>query len=273
MAEIDERIVRIGIEINGQLKFYEGLNIAATGVKFANENQNEAEFKITNLDKATRDYLLTETSPFNTNKTPKRVVLEAGRKSYGINRIYVGDITTASISQPPDITVTLKAATGDSQKGNVIATNQPGAAALSTIAAQVAQELGLDSVFEAKDKLISNYSFTGGALKQVDKLGKAGNVSAYVDDENLVVKDFGVPLDNRVKVLNLESGMIGKPEITDKGIKVTYLIDNDSTLGGALRIESKLNPAASGDYSIYKLSFNITSRDVPFYYTAEASRI
>ena len=270
--EIDPRIVKIGIEIDGQIKYYEDLAIVATGTKFANENENECEVKITNLDKPTRDYLLTETSPFNKNKSPKRIIIDAGRKSYGTNRIYVGDITSAKVSQPPDITVTLKATTANDQKGNVVAKNQPGVTNLSTIARQVANDLGLSLLFQCKDKQLANYSFTGGSLKQVNKLGQAGGVSAFVDDNTLVLKDYGVPLANRVKILDMDTGMIGIPEITEKGIKVTYLIDNDTTLGGALEVRSKLNPAVNGVYNIYKLGFNIASRDTPFYFIAEASR-
>lgn len=271
--EIDPRIVKIGIEIDGQIKYYEDLAITATGTKFANENENECEINITNLDKSTRDYLLTETSPFNKNKSPKRIIIDAGRKSYGTNRIYIGDITSAKVSQPPDITISLKATTANDQKGNVVAKNQPGVANLSTIAQQVANELGLSLQFECRDKQLANYSFSGGCLKQVNKLGQAGGVSAFVDDNKLVMKDYGVPLSGRVKILDMDTGMIGIPEITEKGIKVTYLIDNDTTLGGALQIKSKINPAINGTYNIYKLGFNITSREVPFYYIAEASRI
>lgn len=271
--EIDPRVVKIGIEIDGQIKYYEDLAIVATGTKFANENENECEVKITNLDKPTRDYLLTETSPFNKNKSPKRIIIDAGRKSYGTNRIYIGDITSAKVSQPPDITIALKATTANDQKGNVVAKNQPGVTNLSTIARQVANDLGLSLLFQCKDKQISNYSFTGGSLKQVNKLGQVGGVSAFVDDNTLVLKDYGVPLSNRSKILDMDTGMIGIPEITENGIKVTYLIDNDTTLGGALEVRSVLNPAVNGVYNIYKLGFNIASRDTPFYFIAEASRI
>ena len=73
--------------------------------------------------------------------------------------------------------------------------------------------------------------------------------------------------------LNLDSGMIGIPELNEEGVKVTFLLDNLTTLGSALEITSELYPAANGNYTIYKLGFNIASRDTPFYYVAEAKRI
>lgn len=272
MDELDPRIVKVGIEIDGLIKTYDGLAITASGTKYANGNQNDAEISITNLDKATRDYILTETSPLNQNRTPKRVILDVGRVSYGTSRIFIGDITASSVSQPPDITVTLKALTSNFQKGNVIARSQAPVAQLSLISQQVAQDLGLTLDFQALDRQVANYSFTGGALKQVDKIGQAAGVVSYVDDNLLIVKDMNTPLRGRMRILTQSTGMIGVPEITEQGVKVKFLIDNQTVLGSAMQITSEMNPAANGIYTIYKLGFELASRDTPFYYIAEGKR-
>jgi hypothetical protein len=273
MNEIDPRLVRISFEIDGQLKTYEGLNVSASGTKYANANQNECEIKIANLDKATREYILTETSPFNANRTPKRFIVEAGRVSYGYSKVYEGTIASAVPSQPPDITLTIKALTANDKKGDVIARTQPGQVKLSTIAKQVAADLGLSLTFQATDRQIANYNYSGGALKQVDKLGEVGRVNAFVDDRVLVVKDMGRALENQIRVLNIDSGLIGIPELTEQGVKVKFLLDNVTVLGGTLRIQSKIYPTVNGDYSIYKLGFDIASRDTPFYWIAEAKSL
>lgn len=300
--KIDPRIVRIGIEIDGQIKYYEGLSIYASGTKYANGNQNECEVKIVNLDKPTRNYILTETSPFNKNNTPKKLIVEAGRESYGTTRIFIGDIVvsgtpktpnvgiygvdknksphkdTASkvcsqISQPPDISITLNALTSNFEKGKIVAKNQPAQTTVSKIAQSCATDCGLTLDFQATDKNIANYSFSGPLLKEVDKIGEFGNLDAYVDDTNLVVKDSGIPLTGRTRILNLDSGMIGIPEINEHGIKVKFLLDNQTTLGSALEITSQLYPAVNGTYAIYQLGFDIANRDTQFYYIASAKRL
>jgi len=271
--QLDPRIVRVGIEVNGRLNWYEGLDIKASGTKFANANQNECQISIGNLSKDVRDSILTETSPFNRNKTPKSVIVEAGRRSYGTFQIFRGDIISSVPTQPPDISVNLKCLTGNFSKGDVLARNQAGSVSIKKLSQTVADDLGLILEYQAKDKNISNYSYTGGALKQVDKLGELGRVNAYVDDGKLIVKDYNVPLSGRVTVLNLDTGMIGIPEITEQGVKVKFLMDNQTTLGGMLRITSLIYPAINGDYSIYKLNFDITSRETNFYWIAEAKRI
>lgn len=272
MIELDPRLLRISVEVNGVMKAYDQLNMRATGTKFANANQNECEVVLTNLDKATRDFLLTETSPFNATRTPKRFIVEAGRLSYGLVKIFEGVIASVVPTQPPDISVTIKALTGNDKKSEVIATAQPAQTSLRRIASQVASDLGLGLAFQATDKQIANYNFTGGALKQVDKLGEVGAVDAFVDDSRLIVKNRGAALTGQLRVLNVDTGMIGIPEVTERGVKVKYLLDNSSVLGGALRLESAIYPTVNGDYTIYKLGFDIANRDTPFYWIAEASR-
>jgi hypothetical protein len=269
---IDQRIVKVSVEIGVRTHTYQDLYISARGMKYANALQNECEITILNLNKQTRDYLLTETSPFNTNYVPKTITLEAGRQSYGTFRVYVGNVVAASVSQPPDIGITLKCLTGNFQKGNIIARNQPSQVSLSQVAKQVAKDLGTYLTFQAADKSISNFSFAGAALKQVEHLAFSGGVNVFIDDNTLVVKDQNVPLNNIVTVVNQNTGMVGIPELTEQGIRVVFLLDNRTVLGGTLRVSSVLNPAVNGDYVVYKLGFDIANRNDPFYYIAEAAR-
>lgn len=272
MQELDPRIVKVSIEVNGRIKTYDGLAIVANGTKYANALQNECEVTISNLDKTTQDYILTETSPYTLNRTPKTVTVEAGRKSYGTAVIYRGNIVSSIVSQPPDIGVTLKCLTGNFLKGNIVTRNQPGQATLRQISSQIAQDTNTVLNFQATDKNIANYSFAGAALKQVDVLGASGGLNVFIDDSTLVVKNAFVPLNNTLRILSADTGMIGIPEFTEQGIKVKFLLDNRTTLGGSLRIISQQYPAANGDYVIYKLGFQIANRDTPFYYIAEAAR-
>lgn len=272
MQELDPRLVKITIDVNGRTNTYETLAITASGTKYANALQNDCQVTIANLDKQTQDYILTETSPFNLNATPKRIVVEAGRKSYGIAKIYEGNVISSLVSQPPDVTITLKCLTGNFQKGNILARGQPGSVALSVISKQIAQDLNTSLNFQASDKNLGNFSFTGASLKQVNNLAFTGGVNVFIDDDTLVVKNMGVPLSNTLTVVNLDTGMVGIPELTEQGVKVKFLLDNKTKLGGLLRVTSRVNPAVNGDYVIYKLGFEIASRDTPFYWIAEAAR-
>jgi hypothetical protein len=271
---IDQRVINVSIEVNGATKIYSyPLMIRATGTKYANALQNEAEIILTNLDRETQDYILTETSPYNLNRTPKTVVLSAGRVSYGTAVIFRGNVVSSRVTQPPDVGIVLKCLTGNFIKGNILARFQPGQATLSQISKQVSQDIGTLLNFQATDRNIANYNFVGAAPKQVDLLGSFGGINAFIDDDTLVVKNADSPLRGKIKIVNASTGMVGIPEFTEWGIKVKFLLDNQTTIGGGLRLTSQQYPAANGLYVIYKLGFDIATRDTPFYYIAECRRI
>lgn len=273
MADVDLRLVSVVIEVNGQLTRYsQPLNISATGTRYGNANQNEAEIKISNLKQQTRDFILTETSPFNPNKTPKKIYLYAGRQSTGESLIFFGNVVRAAQSQPSDITLSLKCLSENYEKGNVIANTFPYNSQLSEISQKVATDIGASLNFQATEKTIANFNFSGGALDQVRKLAEMGEIDAYVDNGVLVVKDSRIPLSNITTIVNKNTGMIGQPEITEQGIKVKFLIDGQTTVGGSLQLTSELNPAVNGTYVVYKLGFEINSREEPFYWIAEGIR-
>lgn len=272
---LDLRRIRIGIEVLGRIQYYEdpALRIKVSGTKYANPLQNDCSVTISGLKQSTRDYLLTETSPFNQNRTPKRLIVEVGRVSTGLFRLYTGDIVSAEPGPPPELDITLKSKTQNAQAGNVISTAGGASSQLSALARKVASDMGLTLEFQAQDKNISNYQHSGAALAQVKKLQEVGGVSAYIDDDKLVVKDISRPLSGRVRILNMNTGMVGIPKITEKGVNVQFLIDPETALGGALQIDSLLNKAANGDYVITQLAFDAQSHDTPFFYNATATRI
>ena len=278
LSSLDPRIVKLDITISGTTKSYTAsgsapFDISATGTKYANALQNESQIRISNLDKATQDYILSETTPFNLNTKPKIATLFAGRDSFGTAKIFTGNIVSSSVTQPPDIGIVLKCLTGNFLKTNVIATSLSPTTLLSSIGQQVANALSLGYKFEATDKNITNYNFAGSSLKQVQLLNSLGGINAFIDNDTLIMKNALIPLRGTRRILNLDTGMVGIPEFTEQGLKVTYLLDNNSVIGGGLQIQSQVYPAINGNYVIYRLGFNITSREVPFYYIAEAARI
>jgi hypothetical protein len=278
MTQIDPRIISIAITINGNTKTYTAsgsspFDISVTGTKYANALQNEAHIRLSNLDKATQDYILSETTPFNLNTNAKTVTVSAGRESYGTAKIFTGNIVSSSVTQPPDIGIQLKCLTGNFLKTNVITNSQPASNFLSAIGGQVAAALNLGYRNEATDKSIANYNFAGSASKQVQLLNSLGGINAFIDDNTLIMKNALIPLKGTTRILNIDTGMIGIPEFTEQGLKVTYLLDNKTVIGGGLQIQSGIYPAINGNYVIYRLGFNITSREIPFYYIAEAARI
>lgn len=271
--QVDRRVIRVGIEIAGRINWYDGLRVKASGTKYANPLQNDCSLTISGLSMAVRDRLLTDTSPYNPSPTPRRLIIDAGRESYGTFRLFIGDITSAEPGPPPDVDLVIKAKTENAQAMNVAAVSFGASARVSNIAQQVAKEIGVGLLFEAADKNVANWSFTGPALKLVRRLEEMGGVRAFIDDDLLIVKDAGSVIRGAVRVLNLDSGLVGIPKATEKGLDVTFLIDRETKLGGMLRLDSRMNKALNGDYSIDQLKFDVASHEDSFFYQAQCSRL
>lgn len=278
-SAVDLRRVRVGVEINGRMSWFENkpdansIRLRISGTKYANALKNECTVTVSGLNRDSRDFLLTETSPFNQNKTPKSIVVEAGRVSTGLQRIYVGDIVTAIPSAPPDVDIQLSAQTKSSQAGNIISVSGLAMQSLSSIANRVAQEIGVGLDFQATNKQIANYVYSGGALGQVKKLQEAGGVRAFIDDEILYVKNLGSSLAGKMRVLNMNSGLVGIPKATEKGVEVDFLIDGPVSLGGSIKLDSKINKALNGLYTIDQLKFDIDTHGDAFFYKATCTRM
>ncbi len=268
----DPRLMRVGIEIGKEMIWVEGLALEASITKVANATSNDATIKVSNLTKIHRDNILTETSPWNKLGVRKRIVVEAGRESYGLSRIFTGDIINATPSQPPDIAITLTARTNNWNKTQVTSKSYAGMVSMERIAQDIADSMELSLNFEATDRQIASYAFTGAKSQQLNKLGEIGRVNAYIDDDKLIVKDVGKAAKQSAQthVLDLNSGMVGIPELTEQGIRVKMMFEPFSRIGGMLEVKSIINPGADGKYIIYKMSYDISNRGEQFYTTVEA---
>lgn len=271
----DPRLLRVGVEVGSNLVWYEGLAIEVTITKVANATANEATVKIANIHKDTRNRILTETSPWNKFAVRKRIIVEAGRQSYGMARIYTGDIMAADVTQPPDIGVTLTAKTNAWNKTQVATRSYAGLVQARTVAEDIAASMGLSLQFDIQDKQLSNYAFSGAKSAQLQKLAEIGRVNAYIDDDRLIIKPLGTAIAESVSttdVLSADSGLVGIPEVTEQGIKAKMMFEPYSKCGGTLRVQSVVNPAANGEYVIFKMTYDLSNRNEQFYNTIEAHK-
>jgi hypothetical protein len=132
--------------------------------------------------------------------------------------------------------------------------------------------MGLSLQNEGTSRNIGNHTYSGSKLRQVDQINDMG-YSAFIDDETLFITDRGKAVAGSGMVLSKETGMIGIPQPTEQGVKVRYLLDPRARVGSQITIRSEINPAANGDYIIYKLGFDVCNRDTAFYSIAEARKV
>ena len=262
---LDDRVLQVGVEVNGQLRVYSDGEITAKINRSADGKQNKCIVTIANLAPDVRNFLLTECSPWAPNRKPKVLTVIACRPSTGIQRIYTGEISSTSVSDKPDVRLTLEALTSDGLKFNFIAWKSPPTMQLSELAKKVAQDYGLKLRFEATDKTIANYAYNGSAARQVNHLALMGDVDAFVDNDYLVVKNIGEANKGQARIINKHTGMVGQPLPDDKGIKVRAMFDPTMNVGDAVQVESEINPAANGQYTVYNIAISLANRSADWY--------
>lgn len=266
----DDRIIQVGIEIDGEITIFQGpLDIQANGQKMASPTSSLCHVKISNLTSEHRNYLLTKSSPVPVNgraRTPVNLTLDVGRVSYGTCRLFEGSVWASGATQPPDIGVFFESLTNNLQQGVINSQSFGKTASLKTIAQAVADQNGLGLNFKAKDKQVGSYSFSGAVGNQVERLQQAGNYSCFVDNKTLVVLDSGQTKNDEPILINAYNGMVGVPFATETGILVRTMVNNQVEIASKVQIESQINPGANGIYKVWQISFDIATRDEPFYY-------
>ena len=269
-SAFDQRIVRVGIDIDGEKQIYDGVKINVRGTKWRSAIMSQCEIRIFNLTREHQRYILTKASPIArppAELTPINVTVDVGRESYGTFRLFEGAVFQGGVGQPPDIGILLYSLTNNFQLANTTAVSLPAYATLRQVANQAAKAMGLTLLLISKnpERLIGNYSFTGSPQRNVEKLNEMG-VIAHIDNKVLVVSDPNQPRTDEVQTINNATGMVGVPQPTAYGCIVRVMINNSIEIGGQVKIESEQNPACDGTYIVQKMDFEASNRDDPFWY-------
>lgn len=273
-SAFDQRIIEVGLELEpGAVTTFRDLSIMATGTIFASPTQAVCTARIFNMTRDQRNFLLEKSSFIRKpNYVPKpvKMTLDVGRESYGTFRMFEGFVYAGIASQPPDIGITLTSYSNSAMSALVFGLNQSGTVPLQRICEQVAEYNQVALEFQATNKNIDNFTFSGSPSKMIAKIEECGNYEAFISNGTLYVKDVGIPLKGeQIRLINATTGMVGIPEVNEWGVRVKMMIDNSVKLGSPVRIESEFNPGANGDYYIFKQDFHVANRENPFYYVLD----
>lgn len=270
---LDKRLLKIEIEIGGEIKSYTDLDISASGSKVSNEIPNGCTIKINNLSKDVRNKILTENNILDKSLTNKKIKVFAGRESRGYSLVFSGDIRQITTSQPPDIALTIVTYTGDAKKLENISRTGGELIKLSILSKQIANGLGLILFFQATDKQIGSYSYVGSRTKEIEKLNQINGIDAYIDDDTLIVKNSSSPLIGSSINISKLTGMIGIPQINERGLNVKILFNENVKIGSQINLTSELNINANGSWLVYKITYDLQNRNQSFYMTLDCTKI
>lgn len=283
-SAFNNRIVKVGILIAGDVVFFQDVDIRIQGQKFFSPTNDFCTIKISNMTQDQRHWILTNTSPIivpKQERTPTFVTIDIGRENKWMFRLFEGVAYSSTVTPPPDIGITLRSVVSANFLDLIQTDSFSASAPLSAIAQRVADKIqinGKSLILKMDSKLdrqIANYTFGGNPSQQIKKLQDVGNVRASITDGELIIcaQNGGYNNANGF-ILSQENGMVSVPQATESGCTAQMLIDPRIKCGDKIGIVSKMNPSVNGsDYNISQMAFDIANRDNPFFYNLTLSNL
>jgi len=259
----------------------DGLKIDFTATKTLGSKQNTASVTIYNLALSTRNKL---------GKEFDKVTIQAGYRDGTRAVIFDGNIRDFENDiEGPEIKTTIECGDGDEgvNKGSVSETFKKGTKPKEIVeklvkglpGVQKGQIRGLDDLPETKRPL----SVWGWTHRELDELGRTfgfywsiqnGRFQALKNDEALP----------RTIIVSKETGMIGVPKVTDKGVSAVVLMEPDLLPGVTVDVRSEFldegsgrdkrqSDAGGGLFRVSTCTYSGSNRDNEFQVAFEAHRL
>lgn len=234
---------------------YESIEVGQLRIRFEicktiTAEPNPAKIGIFNLNESNRNSILT--------KYYNKAVLSVGYEDMRV--IYAGDIVQSEVFKKGGDTI-VELECGDGAKDITFArvnTTLAAGANDSTILNESLKTMtgtnqGIIALPNSRT-LPRGRVLVGNARDILDKIAINNDANWSVQDGTLVMLPAdNVLADNEGYVLSKDTGMIGSPERTNNGLKITCLLNPNLKIGGLVRVESILKQF-NGDYKITELT-------------------
>lgn len=239
----------------------EGLGTTVEVEKNGLPDLNKAKISIANMsyDKMEQLTMLA----FKPMRRAKNVVaVFAGEEGTQLDRVFVGEVISAfaDYSNAPDIQFQIEAKSGSHPLQIVAApVSVNGQTSAAELIQRFAKEMGYSFKNNGVTAQIRNSIFNGSPLEKAKAVADQCGFDILCDDGEIVIMPRRTARKaNVVPLLSAESGLIGYPTFTAKGIQLTAFFNPAFQLKGLIRVES-IVPRATGTWRITKLSHSLSA--------------
>lgn len=207
----------------------------------------------------------------------KNTVSVAAGDANGMQLSFFGVIVDAyaEYNGAPDVPFVIEAAAGmDIAVKPVNATSYKGQVAVTQIMQDLATEAGL--AFEPNGvtvKLLNTY-LSGTTLNKIQKVARAANVQYTIDRGTLAIWDLGKSREGEVPLIDIDSGMVGYPTLSSKGMSLRTVFNFNIKLGADVKVQSSVE-MANGIWHVFNVDHEISSQmpDGPWFSNIEVYRV
>lgn len=219
---------------------------------------------------------LTTIGPVNTAIRAKNAILLAAGEEGGVmSSAFQGTILDAwaDYNAAPDVAFNIIAYSGlDVAVKPVDATSYRGATDVASILSGIAtSEMGLQFENNGVDVKLSSPYLHGSPLTKVRSVAQAADVLWTIDRGVLVIWPRTASRQGDKPVISPDTGMVGYPSLSSKGLAVKMLFNPNVRLGADVVIQSAI-PMACGTWRVFNYSHALSCEmpDGPWFTNLEA---
>ncbi len=250
---------RITLGEGGREKFIEGLAIEVHIDKPSLPDKNRASIAVRGMLDRDMDEL-TQLSFKPREARNNRIIVEAG-EGKTLSQAFVGEITSAyaDFNAAPDVLFRIEAMSGFYP---AVFPDPPwsgqGEVAVTTIIEELARKVGY--AFNARNigARLLNPVLTGTPLEKALAAAKQVGLTLLVDDGAMILLPENQAREGSPVLISGETGMIGYPSFSSRGIAVRTCYNPALVHKGLIRVESVVKKAC-GEWRISKLSHALSA--------------
>jgi hypothetical protein len=242
---------------------WDNLRVSFSIEKTGDATPNALDLAIYNLSADSRAWIA---------KKGMAVMVDAGYADPGAKLLYSGTLERVSHSKEgPDWVSRIESADGVAAHRSIILAESfgPGTTEASIVRA-VADKLGV-TVGELKGlsdtKFGQGRQLTGPAGRELDALCRSRGLRWSIQDGVLQILPLAQALNLEAVVLSAETGLVGSPDKTERGVKMVSLLQGGINPGRLIKLESR---NIKGLYIAEKVTHSGDSHGRDWYTTIEA---
>lgn len=192
-------------------------------------------------------------------RTKNSVVITAGDKGGTLNTVFEGTIFDAwgDYNRAPDVAFDIIAYAGmDSAVTPAEPLSFKGSADVGGIMQQLAQSMGLAFENNGVEVQLSNPYLSGSLLAQVKSCARAADIRYIIDRGTLAIWPKTGGRDSEIPLISPDTGMVGYPALSSKGMSVQMIYNPNVTFGGDVEVKSSI-PMACGKFRVFNLAHTL----------------
>lgn len=129
---------------------------------------------------------------------------------------------------------------------------------LATALGELAGEMGLSFTNINVNRQIENTTLQGDLVAQAETLVRTYGIYSQIEFNMMTIAEYGTPVDQTIIEINPDSGLIGVPSVSSKGLSITTLFNPNYKAGGTINLKSLLSQT-DGKWRIVSINHNLES--------------